>query len=103
MTQHKTYGAWTDLKVYGWTGLVYSGEQMKRFADYYKVRDDQQQSRCIVAASSQAAAARAAGVKAPRNLWNLCETQNVIEAGVALNQPGVVFWRPLDGHHLPYI
>lgn len=68
------------LRVYGWCGFV-SGHV---------------QARLIVAAKSKAAAARAAGYKAPRQMFNLCETGNAAEIAAATAQPSIVMWRGLD-------
>jgi hypothetical protein len=55
------------------------------------------QVRMIVAAKSKAAAARAAGESDPRRLFNLHETDNVVETQVALARPGVVHWVSMCG------
>lgn len=61
------------------------------------------QTREIVAAPSKAAAARAAEVKDPRKLDNLCATGNAVEIHLAMAHPGVVFWASISGprasHH----
>jgi hypothetical protein len=49
-----------------------------------------------------AAVARAAGVKYPRQLFNLGETGNDNELRIATASPGVVFWRPIDAKDETY-
>jgi hypothetical protein len=68
------------LRVYGWEGFRTGARNGTRE---------------IVAARSQAEAARRAGVGAPRNLFNLCETGNRDEIAEALAQPGTVLWKPI--------
>jgi len=55
-------------------------------------------TREIVAATSQVEAARIAGVRSPRQLFNLCETGNADELATARAEPATVFWRPLDAY-----
>ena len=75
------------LKVYGWIGW-------RREAG---TRPNNQQTREIVAATSMAEVGRIIGTP-HRQLFNLGETGNPRELEVALAEPGVVFWRPLDDH-----
>jgi hypothetical protein len=76
------------LKVYGWQGF--------RIEAGKAARNHRNQTREIAAATSMAACARAAGENSPRKLFGLCETGNDEECELALAEPGVVFWRPLD-------
>jgi hypothetical protein len=95
-----TYGGYFGkLKVYVW--VEQGGEGFEAaFPEYTKSHN--RQVRMIVAACSKAEAARCAGYKYPSQMWNLFESGNVIDAGVSLNEPCIVFWRPLGGHNLPY-
>lgn len=79
-----------SLKVYGWVG--------------FRTRKEGHagQTREIVAAKSMAEAARVAGIK-PHYLRTYgCETGNPEELRVALADPGVVYWRPLDDYKGDY-
>ena len=78
------YHRTSKTKVYGWISTRRDCE------------GPHHQTREIVCAPSRAAAARAAGIKSPRQLWNLCETGNEEEIRVATGAPRKVFWRPLD-------
>lgn len=75
------------LRVYGWQGHRY---------ECPAAANGSHQTREICAARSQVEVARCAGVKSPRQLFNLTETGNALELEIALRQPGVVFWRPID-------
>jgi len=100
----KTYGGYYgDLKVYRW--VEHDGYDLqKQFPEWAKTNRHSIQSENIIAAKSKAEAARLAGYKRPSQMWNLGETGNVISCGVALNQPGVVFWQPLsNAHGLPFL
>lgn len=100
---YQTFGGYFGrLHVYGW--VDHAGDDLQAaFPEWAIGHEHIRQARCIVAAESQAEAARLAGVKYARQLWNMSETGNVVEAGVALNQPKIIFWRPLDGYTQPYI
>ena len=76
------------LKVYGWQGFRTEAGKV--------ARNHRNQTREIAAAPSMAACARLAGENSPRKLFNLGETGNDEECELALAEPGVVFWRPLD-------
>lgn len=54
-------------------------------------------TREIVAVTSKKEAALAAGFDKPTQMFNLCETRNPGEITQAMSEPGVVFWRPIDG------
>ena len=71
-------------KVYGWISS----------------RSGEGQTREIVAAFSLAGAARLAGVRSPRDLWNITETGSAVEIAVAMNFKtlGCVCWKQLDEH-----
>jgi hypothetical protein len=72
------------LKVYGWQSMR------------YECKGPHRQTREIVAAKSKAEVARIVGVKSPQALFNLGETHNALELSVALANPGVVFWAPIN-------
>jgi hypothetical protein len=76
----------TQLKVYGWGG--YRPES----------KNSHHQTREIVAAQSKAEVARIVGVTSPARLWNLSRTWNGREILIALEEPGVVFWKDLDDY-----
>ena len=77
-----------SLLVFGWQGHRH---------ECPPAPNGSRQTREICAAKSMAAVARAAGVKYPRQLFNLCDTGNAYECELALSSPGTVFWRPIDG------
>ena len=69
---------------------------------YTPINSWDRQTREIVAARSRAAAARAFGME-DRHLKDYGNvTSNAIECAVALAEPGVVFWRPLDQYKAPW-
>lgn len=72
------------LKVYGWQ------------AHRSECKVVHSQTREIVAATSKTEVARIVGVKSPSYLWNLGETGNTAEVAIAMADPGVVFWKPID-------
>ena len=76
------------LKVWSWQGWR---------QECPPARNGGKQTSEVVAAKSMAAAARAAGVKRPAQLFNLGRTGNDEQIAAAMAEPGVVFWRPLDG------
>ena len=76
------------LKVYSWQGWR---------SECPAARNGSSQTTEVVAVKSKAAAARGAGVNRPAQLFNLTETGNDQDIAAAMAEPGVVFWRPLDG------
>jgi hypothetical protein len=76
------------LKVYGWTGV--------RREAVLGDRHPHPQTREICAAKSMAEVARTMGRTSARNLFNICETRNEREMEVALANPHIVLWRPLN-------
>lgn len=70
------------LKTFGWQG--------------HRMQAPGLQTREICRASSMAAVARIAGVKSPRELFNLTETGNALEIAITSRDIGVIYWRPLD-------
>lgn len=98
---YKIYGGYHGkLKVYGWMETAGS-DLWKHFPDARRPGNGNTQVRIVVAAESQKQVMEITGSRRSQ-LWNLSETGNVIEAGVTLNEPGVVFWRPNDGYGVPY-
>lgn len=79
------------LKVYGWSSFR------------PECRSRSHQTREIVAAASRASAARTAGITSRGELAEMCETQDGEELGLALADPGVVFWHPLDDSRTWYM
>ena len=75
------------VKVYGWHG---------HRRESPPARNGSQQTREIVAVTSKKAAARVGGEEDPRRLPNLTDTENDEEIKVAMAEPGIVFWHPLD-------
>ena len=78
------------LKVYGWRG--YRGECPP-------APNGSHQTREIMAALSMAAVTRAMGYKNAQTgirQLDLCETGNDNEIETAMNEPGAVFWCPLN-------
>jgi len=75
------------LKVYAWQGWR---------SECSKAANGSMQTRELCAAKSKAAVARITGCKYAYQLFNLGETGNELEVKVALSEPGVVFWKPLD-------
>ena len=51
----------------------------------------------ILATTSKKKAAEIAGERGPWALFNLGETGNEQSIAQAMSQPGVIFWRPVDG------
>lgn len=78
------------LKVYGWTALIREPERSKLGTAKHII-----QCRCIVAAHSMAEVRRLLD-QSPRSLFNLCETGNAVEIGVATAKPLTFFARGLD-------
>lgn len=72
------------LKVYTWMSFRVECKTHSR------------QTKEVVAAKSGAAAARLAGEDNPRRLFNFQEGGSPSEETVALANPEVIFWRPLD-------
>jgi hypothetical protein len=79
------------LKVYGW-------QSFRR-----ECTGPHRQTREIVAATSMAEVARIAGVNGPWSLFSLCETGNEREIGIAMVEPGVIFWRPINDWNGDYV
>ncbi len=77
------------LKVYGWIGMRW---------ECPPAPNGSRQTHEVCAAPSMAAVARIAGVKYPRELFNLSETGNEEAVAKALSEPYVIFWHPLDEH-----
>ena len=77
------------LKVYRWTGAR---------RECPRAPNGSRQTRELCAAHSKAELARIVGVKSSHSpeLWNLSETGNDGDIAIAMAEPGVVFWRPLD-------
>ena len=74
------------LKVYGWRGWRSACPPAPNGG---------RQTREIVAAPSIAAALRAAGDAGPSR-EEICSTGNAEEIATAMQEPGIVFWIPLD-------
>jgi len=77
------------LRVYGWQGYRH---------DCPPAPNGGHQTREICAARSMVAVARIAGEKGPWALFNLHETANAWECGLAMASPGVILWAPLNAH-----
>lgn len=75
------------LKVYGW-------QSFRR--ECKPAPNGSTQTREICAAHSKVEAARVAGYDRPAQMFNLCETGNAGECELAIANPGVVFWKPLN-------
>jgi hypothetical protein len=80
------------VKVYGWQGWRTSREFAESFPDE---RNPHGQTREFCAARSMAEVKRIGGGR-PSDYFNLGETGNEREIALALAQPGVIFWRPID-------
>lgn len=86
------------MKVFGWQTVIGEVERV-RLGD----KPGTVQARAIVAAKSKAAVARIAGVDRPSQLFNLCETGNTFEIGMASLFPGVIFIASMDRFSRRYI
>lgn len=75
------------LTVYGWTGWR---------RECPVAPNGNQQTREICATYSRGSVARIVGERGPWCLVDLGKTGNENECAVALAEPGVVFWCPLD-------
>lgn len=86
-------GVRKTLRVYGWTAHFSDENLGKRLG----VPEWVAQCRAIVAATSKSEVARLAGAGYPAKLFNLCETGNAVEIGIARAQPGRIFVAPIHG------
>ena len=75
------------VRVFGWQGWR---------QECPAARNGSHATREICAAKSMAEVARRTGKQRAAQLFNLTETRNAVETAIAMNEPGIVFWSPLD-------